>query len=55
MKTFVRFLLDEAGATAMEYGLIAGILGVAIIAGFGAVGNNLENVLNTINDSVKSK
>ncbi|MGE6742523.1 Flp family type IVb pilin [Allorhizobium pseudoryzae] len=54
MKTFLRYLRDETGATAIEYGLIAGILGMAIIAGFGTLSNNVEKILNTINDSIKS-
>ena len=32
-KLFSRFLKDESGATAIEYGLIAAIVGVGIIAG----------------------
>ena len=36
MKTFLaRFAQDESGATAIEYGLIAAIVGVGIIAGLG--------------------
>lgn len=54
MKSFLKLILDETGATAVEYGLIAGIISVAIIAGFGALSNNVENVLNTINNSIKS-
>ncbi|MCY1665812.1 Flp family type IVb pilin [Rhizobium sp. SL86] len=54
MKTFLRFLLDDTGATAVEYGLLAGILGVALIVGFGALSNNVENVLNTVSNSIKT-
>lgn len=52
MKTFLRYLRDDAGATAVEYGLLAAILGMAIIAGVGTLSNNLENVLNTVNNSI---
>jgi pilus assembly protein Flp/PilA len=38
-KTFIR---DESGATAIEYGLIAALIGVAIIAGVKALGTNLS-------------
>ena len=39
MKTFVaRFAKDESGATAIEYGLIAAIVGVGIIVGLGCSG-----------------
>ncbi|MCC3243950.1 Flp family type IVb pilin [Methylocystis sp. WRRC1] len=39
LKTFIR---DESGATAIEYGLIASLIGVAIIAGVRALGTNLS-------------
>jgi pilus assembly protein Flp/PilA len=38
MTTFARFLKDESGATAIEYGLIAAGIAVAIIAAVNAVG-----------------
>ena len=41
-KIFVTFGRDEAGATAIEYGLIASLIGVAIIAGFQALGTSLS-------------
>ncbi len=43
MKTlFARFAKDESGATAIEYGLIATLIGVAIIAGASALGTALN-------------
>ncbi len=36
------FLRDESGATAIEYGLIASLIGVAIIAGVRALGTQLS-------------
>ncbi|MEH3090473.1 MAG: Flp family type IVb pilin [Agrobacterium cavarae] len=39
---FARFLKDESGATAIEYGLIAALISVAIIAGAGTVGTQLK-------------
>lgn len=45
MKSFLaRFAQDESGATAIEYGLIAALIGVAIIAGAQAVGTNLNGL-----------
>ena len=38
MNIFTRFLKDEAAATAIEYGLIAGLIGVAIIVAVQSVG-----------------
>ena len=39
---------DEAGATAIEYGLIAALIAVAIIAGASAVGTSLSGTFNTV-------
>jgi pilus assembly protein Flp/PilA len=49
MKTlFARFANDESGATAIEYGLIATLIAVAIIAGAGLVGTQLDATFNSI-------
>jgi pilus assembly protein Flp/PilA len=42
------FLADEQGATAIEYGLIAALIAVAIIIGAGALGTNLNTLFNSI-------
>lgn len=47
-KIFARFREDESGATAIEYGLIAALISVAIIAGASTLGNNLGNTFNNI-------
>lgn len=39
---FARFLKDESGATAIEYGLIAALIAVAIIGGVTALGTQAE-------------
>ncbi|TCL72007.1 Flp family type IVb pilin [Rhizobium sp. BK251] len=53
-KLFARFLKDESGATAIEYGLIAALISVALIAGAstlgGALNNQFSNLANTMND-----
>lgn len=50
MKTlFNRFKKDESGATAIEYGLIAALIAVAIIAAVRAVGGSLSTTFNDIN------
>ena len=43
-----RFLKSDDGATAIEYGLIAALISVAIIIAVTAIGDNLEVVFNTI-------
>lgn len=42
MKTLKHFLSDESGATAIEYGLIATLIAVAIITSVTLLGNNLN-------------
>jgi len=41
-KTFARFLKDESGATAIEYGLIAALISVALITGATTLGTELN-------------
>jgi pilus assembly protein Flp/PilA len=43
-----RFVRDEAGATAIEYGLIAALIAVVIITALQTVGTNLKATFNTI-------
>lgn len=50
MKTFTRFLKDESGATAIEYGLIAALIAVGIIAGASLLGGNLDTLFNDIGE-----
>ena len=42
-KLFARFVKDESGATAIEYGLIAALIALAIMVGAGSLGNSLNN------------
>ena len=52
-KVFSKFLSDESGATAIEYGLIAAGIALAIIAVVNGVGSNLNDKFTTINGSLK--
>ncbi|MDE1160011.1 MAG: Flp family type IVb pilin [Neorhizobium sp.] len=47
-KIFARFLKDESGATAIEYGLIAALISVAIITGASTLGNRISNTFGNI-------
>jgi pilus assembly protein Flp/PilA len=47
-KIFARFLKDESGATAIEYGLIAALISVALIAGATTLGGALDNTFTAI-------
>ncbi|MEM5502869.1 Flp family type IVb pilin [Ahrensia kielensis] len=45
---FTRFIKDESGATAIEYGLIAALIAVAIITGATAIGSELNKTFSTV-------
>ena len=50
MNTLVaRFMNDESGATAIEYGLIAAIVGVGIITGLGTLKSGLNTLFSNVN------
>jgi pilus assembly protein Flp/PilA len=54
MKNLVsRFVKDESGATAIEYGLIAAGISLAIIAVVNGLGTNLNAKFTSINSSLK--
>ena len=42
------FLLDQKGVTAIEYGLIAGLIAVATVTVLGTVGTDLTGVFNKV-------
>ena len=52
MKTFREFLKNDSGATAIEYGLIAALVSVAIITILGTLGDNLETTFTTVSDEL---
>lgn len=52
-KLFARFLKNESGATAIEYGLIAALIAVAIMAGAGALGGALDEKFTELSDTLK--
>ena len=43
-----RFLADETGATAIEYGLIAALISVVIVTALTNIGTNVKAKLNTV-------
>ncbi len=51
-KIFARFVKDESGATAIEYGLIAALVAVAAIAGMTTLGGNLQTLFNGIGEKL---
>ncbi len=52
MKMIYRFLNDQSGATAIEYGLIAGLIAVVIITSVTAIGTKLNSKFTTISNSL---
>jgi len=48
MNLFSRFVRDESGATAIEYGLIAALIAVVIITAVTTVGTNLNTTFTTV-------
>ena len=52
-RTFLNFLSDESGATAIEYGLIAAGIALAIIAIVNGLGGTLSSKFTDINSSLK--
>jgi pilus assembly protein Flp/PilA len=53
MRKFIQFLTDESGATAIEYGLIAAGISVAIIATVNALGTQLNTTFSSISTQLK--
>ena len=47
-KLFVRFLKDQSGVTAIEYGLIGGLISIVILASTTSIGTSILGLFNTI-------
>ena len=52
-KLVARFVKDESGATAIEYGLIAAGISVAIIVAVNSLGTNLNNTFSNVNTQLR--
>jgi pilus assembly protein Flp/PilA len=54
MQTLIsRFLNDESGVTAIEYGLIAAGIAIVIIAAVGSVGTNLSGTFSNVASNIR--
>ena len=53
MTKFARFMKDESGATAIEYGLIVALIAVVIIAAVTAIGGTLNTTFTTIDTKLQ--
>lgn len=54
LQKIMKFMRDEEGATAVEYGLIVGLIAVAIVAVLLLVGGNLSTLFTTVNTKLSS-
>ncbi|HEV2263700.1 MAG TPA: Flp family type IVb pilin [Stellaceae bacterium] len=52
MKTLTKLIRDDAGATAIEYGLIAALIAVVIVTAVTTVGGKLSNTFNSVASSL---
>jgi pilus assembly protein Flp/PilA len=54
MSNFItRFVRDESGATAIEYGLIVALIAVVIITAVTTVGSNLQTSFTSVGNSIR--
>ncbi len=53
MKNVMKFLKNKSGATAIEYGLIAALIAVAVIGGVSALGTNANQTFTTVAESME--
>ena len=54
-KILARFAKDESGATAIEYGLIAALIGLVIVTGAGMLGTELDALFQRIANKLKTQ
>ena len=55
MKTVTKFLKNKSGATAIEYGLIAALIAVAVIGGVGQLGNSANSTFMEVQAAMYSR
>jgi pilus assembly protein Flp/PilA len=51
-KFVMRFVKDESGATAIEYGLIAALVAVVLVTALGVMGSKLSGTFNSVTSSL---
>jgi pilus assembly protein Flp/PilA len=52
MKSLFNLVRDERGVTALEYGIIASILGLVLVGIFQGFGNTLSSLFNSVGTSI---
>ena len=53
VKTWLGFKSDNRGVTALEYGLIAAVVAVVMVAGASQLGTNLKNVFSNVSTYIR--
>jgi len=53
MIRFIKLLKDNRGATAIEYGLIAALIAVAVISAMSTLGGKISTTFNNVSDNLK--
>ena len=53
-KNFRRLRRDDSGATAIEYGLIVALIGVAIMSALGSLGGGVGGMWTKLNNAVQN-
>ena len=54
MKTLIRLIRDETGATAIEYGLIAGLVSICMLVGLTAFSTELQTTIDKITTAMQT-
>jgi pilus assembly protein Flp/PilA len=54
MQTIRKFIKNNKGATAIEYGLIAALIAVAAITAMGTLGNKLTSTFTNVSSNMKT-
>lgn len=54
MRNLLKFLQNQKGATAIEYGLIATLIAIAAITAMGSVGDKLTSTFNNVATNLKA-
>ena len=55
MKKFIKLIRNSEGATAIEYGLIAALIALALVVGATALGNNINALFNRVATNLSTR
>ena len=49
-----QFIKDESGQDLIEYALVAGLIGLAAVTAMGSLGNSVNSIITSVNNSLSS-